>query len=574
VSTLGERLNGLRWRLRATRRVWRRGAQPGDTFLSSESEPVQAMGEIDTPGPGSNATGPVFVVRGWTLFPESATVRVEILVDGKVIGNARLAHLRPDVAAGWDIPEAISSGFELNIERDVIALPEGRVTVEAVAWSVAGDRQALGPVEVTIGSKEAPDPAPAQGKKALPPLPFPTPQAPAKAGPSILVYTHHLGLGGAQLYLLDLVRGLTEAKAGSFTLVSALDGPLRQDFEALGIPVHIHGVLHDDFGSHVGRLEELSNWSQDRGFDVALINTATVLALPGAELAQVLGIPYIWAIHESFHPNILWSVLSKQLRQRAEDAIANAEVLVFEADATRRLFEADAGKARCLTLPYGLDLGPLDADRAAFDGDRERKAAGIPANAELIVCIGTIEPRKAQNTLAQAFNLIAAEHPRAHLAFVGGREDPDCEALEELIASRGSNGERMHVIPITPDVHNWYGMADMLVCASDVESLPRTVLEAMAWETPVLATNVFGIPELITDGDTGWLCEPNDLVALADGLERALNSTSEERQRIGKSSRVLVEERHSLPKYAHAISDLLQQAIENNQGRTQEAEIG
>ena len=73
----------------------------------------------------------------------------------------------------------------------------------------------------------------------------------------------------------------------------------------------------------------------------------------------------------------------------------------------------------------------------------------------------------------------------------------------------------MRLIPITPDVDPWYGMADILVCASDIESLPRTVLEAMAWETPVLATSVFGLPELIDDGETGWLCEPRDMLALA-----------------------------------------------------------
>jgi D-inositol-3-phosphate glycosyltransferase len=288
----------------------------------------------------------------------------------------------------------------------------------------------------------------------------------------------------------------------------------------------------------------------------------------------MLGIPFLWAIHESFHPSVLWSVLSPALRMRAETAVANAQTLIFEADATRRLFEQAAGPGRCLTLPYGLDLDPINGWRSSFNMQEEREKAGIPQDAELAVCIGTIEPRKAQNTLAQAFDLIAARHPQAHLAFVGGREDPDCEALAALIAARGASGERMHVIPITPDVHSWYGMADLLICASDVESLPRTVLEAMAWETPVLATNVFGIPELITDGETGWLCEPNDLRALAEGLERALGSSPEERHRIGKRSRALVEERHSLSRYAGAVADLLQEAVAGNQPSTQEAQTG
>ncbi|MGN6202294.1 MAG: glycosyltransferase family 4 protein, partial [Solirubrobacterales bacterium] len=342
---------------------------------------------------------------------------------------------------------------------------------------------------------------------------------------------------------------------------SALDGPVRRDIEDMEIPVHIFGFPPaDDLSSHRGRLEEMVSWSQGRDFDVALLNTATIFTVPGAELAQMLGIPYIWAIHESFHPSVLWSVLSPELRGRADAAIAGAEALVFEADATRLLFEANAGQARCLTLPYGLDFGPIDTWRATFDMRAERERAGIPVDAELVVCIGTIEPRKAQNTLAQAFDLIAEKHPRAHLAFVGGRKDPDCEALEKLIEARGANGRRMHVIPITPDVHSWYGMADLLVCASDVESLPRTVLEAMAWETPVLATNVFGLPELITDGETGWLCEPRDLEALAAGLDRTLSSSPEERAAVARAARALVETRHSPEKYGREIAELLEAA--------------
>lgn len=563
MSALADRLNGLRWRLRATRRLWSKGAEPATPFLAPEPQAATVVGEIDVPGPGAEIAGPVFFVRGWALFPDSPTATVEIRVNEKSVGNARVAYLRPDVAEALDVPEAISSGFELALERELVDLPEGPATVEVVPKSVSGQEQVLGPVEVVIGDPRGEDPSRHSGKDPLPAPPLPTSAPPENAGPGVLVVTHQLGLGGAQLYLMDLLRGLMSAGDARFTVISALDGVLRPDLEELGIPVHIFGALHDDLSSHVGRLEELSSWAEGRDFDVALLNTATVFTVPGAELAALLGIPYVWSIHESFHPSVLWSVLSRPLRERAEAAIAGAEALVFETEATRQLYEADAGQARCLTLPYGLDLEPIDAWRGSFDVLREREQADIPEDAELVVCIGTIEPRKAQNTLAQAFDLIAGGHPRAHLAFVGGREDLECEALEELIA-RASYGDRMHLIPITPDVHAWYGMADILVCASDVESMPRTVLEAMAWETPVLATRVFGLPEVITEGENGWLCEPRDLGALAQGLERALSSSPEERQRMGRHSRELVEKRHSLPQYGQEISALLQNAIENS----------
>jgi D-inositol-3-phosphate glycosyltransferase len=562
VSGLGDRLHGLRWRLRASRRLWNKGANATDPFLPVQPEAREPVGEIDVPGPGAEVVGPLFYVRGWAFFPQSPTERVEILVDGQAVGQARLAHLRPDVAETWGVAEAMSSGFELALERAVAELPQGPARVEVAAWSAAGERHVLGPVEVTLGDPRAEDPG-GPKEDPLPAPPMPTPR-PAGGGPEVVVFTHQLNLGGAQLYLLDLIGELVRTEAARVTVLSALDGSVRHDLEELDVPVHVFGFLHEGLSSYLGRIEEMMSWAQGRDFDVALLNTATVMTVPGAEFARLSGIPYIWAIHESFHPTVLWSVLPPQLRQRAEAALSGAHALVFEAAATQHLFEAEAGESRCLTLPYGLDLAGVDRDRAAFDMQREREAAGIPQDAELIVCIGTIEARKAQNVLAQAFDLIGDRHPHAHLAFVGGRKDAECEALESLIEASGAVGERMRVIPITPDVHNWYGMADVLVCASDVESLPRTVLEAMAWETPVLATSVFGLPELIDDGETGWLCEPRDLRSLADGLERALASSPEERQRIGRRSRELVQERHSLSGYGREIAGLLNAAVAEN----------
>lgn len=119
----------------------------------------------------------------------------------------------------------------------------------------------------------------------------------------------------------------------------------------------------------------------------------------------------------------------------------------------------------------------------------------------------------------------------------------------------------MEVIPITPDVASWYGMADILALASDVESLPRTALEAMAWGTPVLATDVFGLPELITDGKTGWLCAPRDIRALADALDRALSAPASTYEAIARDARALVETRHSSRRYAEEMARVFTEAI-------------
>ena len=244
------------------------------------------------------------------------------------------------------------------------------------------------------------------------------------------------------------------------------------------------------------------------------------------------------------------------MRGGAEAALGDAATLIFEADATRRLFEPFAADGNMVTIPYGLDVSAIDAARADFDRADARRTAGIPADADLVVCVGTVEPRKAQVSLTQAFEKVAGDHPRAHLAIVGGRGDEETRLLREYIEASPLS-ERIHLIPVTPDVPAWYGMSDLLVCASDVESLPRTVLEAMAWELPVLATDVFGLPELIEDGETGWLCSPRDVDALADGLGRALASGPDQRREVARRADELVRRRHDLPTYAERIAGLL-----------------
>jgi D-inositol-3-phosphate glycosyltransferase len=555
LSGGAERLSGLRWRLRAMRVLWRRGAtlEAVAGAMPSVPSPTEPVGRLDEPEAGDRVRGGAISVRGWLFFPRAATARIEVFLGGRPLGLARIGAPRLDVAEVWGDRHA-AAGFELDADLGGWDGGEGEHELTVVATSVTGERHEMEPMRVEVGA------AP-RSPAGLPPLAARTPAPDPGRRPHVLVFTHQLTLGGAQLYLLDLLRQLVRAEAASFTLVTAIDGPLRAEVEALGIPVHVSTLApYDDLGPHLGRVEELAAWAETRRVDAALLNTATAWTVPGAEAAAEIGVPFVWAIHESFPLSVLLDEFGPGVRERAERALSRASTLVFEAEATKRLYEQVAGAERCVMYPYGLDLEPIDDHRAEFDGEAARREAGIPADAELVACVGTVEPRKAQVMMAQAFDLIAAGHPRAWVAFVGGREDDNTEALRRYVES-SPYGERMRVIPVTPEVESWYGMADVLVCASDIESTPRTVLEAMAWETPVLGTRVFGLPELIDDGETGWLCEPRDLPALAAGLDRVLSLPAEKRRRVGAAGRPLVEERHSLERYGQEIAALLEKAV-------------
>jgi D-inositol-3-phosphate glycosyltransferase len=561
----------LLWRLRATRRVWSLGVTPSMPMLPPGPLGGGAQGQIDEPRPGAEPHRETLYVRGWALFPSGPPAQLELWLGGQPLGRARVGLPRPDIEGRTGDPLAGVSGFDLMADLSRLDLTPGEATLRAVATNPNGEQLELPlvAIEIPAGGIEGDD----EDDELAPPAAR-TPKPDRGGGRQVLVCTHQLNLGGAQLYLLDLLRQLVEEGSIRPTVVSALDGILREQLEELGIPVHISSLVPlDDLSSHIGRVEELTAWMDGRDFEAVFVNTATAFAFPGAEAAADLGIPAVWAIHESFPPAVLWSNLHPQIRRRAESALDEAALAIFEADATRRLFEPPLREGRGVVLPYGLDFGPIDAARAAFDRAAARREAGIPEDAEVILCVGTIEPRKAQLPLAQAFGSIAAAHPRARLVFVGARDDQDSEALADFVAASGL-GDRVELVPVTPDVHPWYQLADLLVCASDIESLPRTVLEAMAFETPVLATNVFGLPELIDDGETGWLCEPRDMPALAAALDRALNSSPEERRRIGRASRELVVSRHDLETYGRKVAKLLNQVANGKASELRHAATG
>ena len=179
-----------------------------------------------------------------------------------------------------------------------------------------------------------------------------------------------------------------------------------------------------------------------------------------------------------------------------------------------------------------------------------RAKLGLRHNATVLLCLGTIEPRKAQLPLAQAFRAVASAHPDAVLAFVGATVDPLARGSSS--SSKGRPRRSHPVEPVTKEIYPWYRAADALLCASDVESLPPTVLEAMAFSVPVIATRVFGLPELIDDGVTGYLCEPRDTTQLAKAIDRFLSTTSDERAAVGAAGAAIVRKRHDSRGYAEA----------------------
>lgn len=166
-----------------------------------------------------------------------------------------------------------------------------------------------------------------------------------------------------------------------------------------------------------------------------------------------------------------------------------------------------------------------------------------PPEPGYLLFVGRLRVRKGVEILLEALRELRAARPGTRLLIAGDGEHR--EALERKAAELGLLGPGAAVFLGrcgAPRVRALLGGAAALVVPSTYEGMPLVVLEAMEAGLPVVASRVSGIPEVVVDGETGWLVPPEDPRRLAAALGEALGDPAEARRR-GEAGRRRVDER-------------------------------
>jgi peptidoglycan/xylan/chitin deacetylase (PgdA/CDA1 family) len=179
-------------------------------------------------------------------------------------------------------------------------------------------------------------------------------------------------------------------------------------------------------------------------------------------------------------------------------------------------------------LHAGVDLAATTLAAAERDVPRH----GSPAFA----CVARHHHAKGVDVLIRAFPGVLAALPDAGLTLVGGAFDFDDNVA--LVAELGL-GEHVRIVDLVPNAAPYMAAADVLVLPSRREGLPVTALEGAALGRPFVATRVGGTPQVVRDGETGWLVEPDAPAALAAAMVAAGSDLDEARAR-GRRAREAV----------------------------------
>jgi len=136
-----------------------------------------------------------------------------------------------------------------------------------------------------------------------------------------------------------------------------------------------------------------------------------------------------------------------------------------------------------------------------------RKNFKIKDEEILILYVGYLDEFKGIYELINAFNIIHSENRKVKLMMIGA--GPKKDHLLKILTEMNIENEVIFTGRVEPQkIHKYYQAADIFVLPSYTEGLPVSVLEAMACGLPIVATDVGGIPEIITDGFNGFLIPP------------------------------------------------------------------
>jgi glycosyltransferase involved in cell wall biosynthesis len=213
---------------------------------------------------------------------------------------------------------------------------------------------------------------------------------------------------------------------------------------------------------------------------------------------------------------------------------------------------------RIVSIPTGADVrrfhpGPPDLEL--------KKRLGLPIDSPVITLVAVLRAQKRHELVIAAAAEVIKVFPQARFIFVG--EGPGRNRVKQEI-KKAQLESQILMTGYREDIPAILSFTDLGIISSVAEGIPQFLFQIMAMGKPVIATEVGGIPEIVTSGVTGVLIPPEDPAALAKALVQVLGDPGSAR-RLGEEGRRLVEKEYTVEKMAEKVYRVYQQVYERKQ---------
>ncbi|MFH2052577.1 MAG: glycosyltransferase [bacterium] len=357
-----------------------------------------------------------------------------------------------------------------------------------------------------------------------------------------------LQTGGAEMALVNYLRVADQVHFRHTVICLTKAGENADLVRELGVDVV---VIRTRIRAMPFDVLRLGRWlSRNR---VAVVHTHMFSAAMLGRLAGLAGNVSLLVTTE--HGKEPWKRRRHILVDRFLGARTFRQIAVSE-DVRRIRMERDgAPEARLVLIPNSVSI----PDRVRDSGIRTRIRAEFGLNEEAVVIgsVGRVVDAKAYPVLVEAMALLRDRFPGLFWLQVG--DGPEREDLVRAIKVRGLS-DRIITAGNRRDVNDILHALDVWVMSSRREGLPVALLEAMAAELPIVATDVGGIPDAVTNGSSARLVPAEDPAALAGAIAEVIEHP-ELAQRLAAKARADVEARYGNREVALRIEAIYREGL-------------
>lgn len=363
-----------------------------------------------------------------------------------------------------------------------------------------------------------------------------------------------LARAGAETQLVELVNGLNspEFEKHLFAFEKNLDLLPRVDGRNVAFHHDLRRGKYDlRASSAIARLIDSA------GIDVVHCSLQIALLMGWLGLMRARRRPrLVLALHTTLNRNRKADWFDRALYQWLMRR-CRLVICVCEAQQTHWQRKFPFLRNRTRVIYNGVDTNHYQR-RSFVDAASElRRALGIPSGAVVFSHVAAFRPEKGHRILVEAFAQLLNTDATAYLLFAG--DGMLRTGIEQQVRQLGITAHVRFLGSVT-DVRPVLAAAECAVLPSTAETFSMAMLEAMAMQLPVVATDVGGTREAVFPGRTGLLVPPNDIHALAHALREMLQAV-EVRQTMGTAARRLVERRFTRDAMVRETQALLESVI-------------
>jgi len=275
------------------------------------------------------------------------------------------------------------------------------------------------------------------------------------------------------------------------------------------------------------------------------------MGIPSFLAKKIFGTPYIVYCRgsEVYLPWKFKKIISKIVFNSADAVIALTDNMKNE---IQKNYEKNI-----IILPNGVDFKKF----LNFSKQTIRDKFKINPGEKIIVFVGSLRPVKGVEYLIEAFNIIKNKAPATKLFLVGDGEKK--QSLEDLVRKNNLEKQVNFIGQVqNDDIPEYMAIADIFVLPSLSEGFPGVILESMASGLSVVATKVGGLPELIKDGENGFLVEPKNPEQISEKVLLLLED-DKLREKISNNNKEKVK-RYSWENVIDKIEKIYSEAIAKN----------